>query len=109
MEPEINLKSIGERVSKQRRSLGLTQAQLAERADLETVYLSQVERGRKTLSLPALFRLAEALNVGPGWLLDGQEMLESDPLAGEVKRLLRGWTDKQRRALIKALRALTEI
>lgn len=43
---------------------GLTQRQLAEAAELNTLYLSQIECGRATGGIKSLTRLAVALGVG---------------------------------------------
>lgn len=39
----------------------MSQELLAERADLNSKYISEVERGRKTISVDALERIASAL------------------------------------------------
>jgi transcriptional regulator with XRE-family HTH domain len=42
---------------------GWSQAQLAERADLDLTYISGIERGRRNPALNSLARLAKALSV----------------------------------------------
>lgn len=46
-----------------RKRLGLTQEELAERADLHRTYISDVERGARNLSLESISKLAHALEV----------------------------------------------
>ena len=48
---------------------GLTQKQLAEAAGIHAVYLSQIERGRRTGSARTLAAIAEALEVDVGALI----------------------------------------
>jgi transcriptional regulator with XRE-family HTH domain len=48
---------------------GLTQEQLAERADLSTTDLQQIEYGRTIASVVTLVALVQALDVEPGALL----------------------------------------
>ena len=55
--------AVGQRVRKLREQLGLSQEQLAERADLHWTYVSGIERGRRNPGLNNLARLAKALNV----------------------------------------------
>ena len=43
--------------------MGISQEQLAERADLHRTYVSDVERGARNLSLESITRLARALDV----------------------------------------------
>jgi transcriptional regulator with XRE-family HTH domain len=44
---------------------------LAERADLHPVYISQVERGEKAVSVEALWKLSRALHVSMSALFRG--------------------------------------
>lgn len=46
-----------------RKLSGLSQEKLAEKADLHPVYISAVERGVKTISVDALYRIAKVLKV----------------------------------------------
>ena len=55
--------ALGQRVRELRERLGLSQEQLAERADLHWTYISGVERGRRNPGLNTLGRLAKALKV----------------------------------------------
>ncbi len=61
---------IGEKLGSWRRSRGLTQSALAARAGLPQAAVSLAERGLRDISLRTLFRLAAALKLTPGTLLD---------------------------------------
>lgn len=63
---------LGERLRAHRRKLGLTIAQVAERAGLSMPYVSNLERGRGNPTLDALTSLAEALDL-PLALLVGED------------------------------------
>lgn len=52
-----------------RQNLGITQEELAWRADLHRTYIADVERGARNLSLQSIANLAEALEVTAGALL----------------------------------------
>jgi XRE family transcriptional regulator, regulator of sulfur utilization len=54
---------LGETIRLYRQHAELSQEKLAEFADLNPKYLSEVERGRKNVSVDALGRLAKALKV----------------------------------------------
>ena len=60
---------LGARVRALRDALGLTQEQLAERADMHWTFVSGVERGRRDPRLNTIARLARALGVTPDELL----------------------------------------
>jgi len=64
-------RTLGEAIRNQRKKVGLNQAELAEKAELSTVFISEVERGIKTLSVDALVRIANALQVPAKTLLEG--------------------------------------
>lgn len=57
------LDSFGERVRELRHRKGLSQNSLAARAGLDRTYLSEIERGRKNLSLVKIVKIATALDV----------------------------------------------
>ena len=63
------LMSFGKNVRALRKRQKLTQEQLAERAGLHRNYISQVERGRQSVTLTVIDRLARALGVKPAKLL----------------------------------------
>ena len=54
---------MGDALRKHRKKAGLSQELLAERADLSSKYVSEVERGNKTISVDALARIAKAMSV----------------------------------------------
>ena len=56
-------KSFGASVKNRRSQLGLSQEELAERADLHRTYVSDVERGARNLSLQSIAKLAGALAI----------------------------------------------
>lgn len=54
-----------------RRQLGLSQEKLAEKAELHPTYISDVERGKETISVDALHRIAMALKISLSELFHG--------------------------------------
>lgn len=64
------LSRFGSRVRAERARRGLSQQELAVIADLHRTYIGGVERGERNISLLNLLRLARALDVGAGALLD---------------------------------------
>jgi transcriptional regulator with XRE-family HTH domain len=61
---KTNVKKIfGAAVRSRRRQLGISQEELAERADLHRTYISDVERGSRNVSLENIERLASALDL----------------------------------------------
>ncbi|MEM7693895.1 MAG: short-chain fatty acyl-CoA regulator family protein [Pseudomonadota bacterium] len=54
---------LGPQIKKMRRSLGLTQAQMADGLDISASYLTLIERNQRPLTAPLILRLAEAYDV----------------------------------------------
>ena len=57
------LVAFGQSVRKRRDVRNLTQEALAEKADLDRTYISDVERGARNLSLLSMLRIAKALEA----------------------------------------------
>jgi transcriptional regulator with XRE-family HTH domain len=53
----------GDAVRSRREALGLTQEEFSERARIHRTYLSDVERGRRNLSLVNIEHIADALEL----------------------------------------------
>jgi len=64
---------IGEKVKANRIRAGLTQAQLAEAADVGTPFIANIEGGQKMMSVPTLLAIADALEVSCDTLLRPSE------------------------------------
>ena len=56
-------KLLGEKVKVLRKNAGLTQEQLAEKAEIDLSYLGRIEMGQENPSLKYLNKLATALGV----------------------------------------------
>lgn len=62
---------LGERLRERRHELCLSQEALAVRADLHWSYVGQVERGQRDFGVQNLLKLAKALQIEPGELVNG--------------------------------------
>lgn len=60
----------GSNVKAARKSAGLSQEALADLAEVARSYMSDVERGARNPTLQVVERIANALRVTPGHLLD---------------------------------------
>ena len=63
-------KKLGMTLKTLRKKRGMTQAELAEKADVHRIYIAQIEAQTKTPSLAALERIAKALKVKVARLLE---------------------------------------
>ncbi|HXI69083.1 MAG TPA: helix-turn-helix transcriptional regulator [Verrucomicrobiae bacterium] len=65
------LRSFGQSVAKNRRSKGLSQEALAEKADIDRTYLSDIERGVRNPGIKNVILIAKALDITAADLLMG--------------------------------------
>ena len=65
------LTSLGERIRSIRKEQHITQERLAELANLNLSYMSEIERGQANVSLCIINSIAEALGMSMGELLVG--------------------------------------
>ena len=63
--------SLGVNIRVLRQKAGLTQEELAEKADFHPVYISQIEGGHKALSVEAVWKISKALRVPMSHLFRG--------------------------------------
>ena len=56
-------KRIGENIRKFRKKTGMTQEKLAERTNLHPVYISQVERADRAVTIDSLLKITKALGI----------------------------------------------
>ena len=87
-------KKLGVRISQLRMKAGMTQAKLAEGADLSIDSISRIERGNRAPSLESLEKIAEALGIDLAELLNfrGRELkalAEGPPECLELWNLLK--------------------
>ena len=68
--PEV-IGRLGENVRKRRKAQKMTQAELAERADLHRTYVADVERGGRNVSIVKVAKLARALRISVSDLCQG--------------------------------------
>jgi transcriptional regulator with XRE-family HTH domain len=92
-----------------RAELGLSQEALAARAEINTSYLSQIERGRKAPSVDVLARLAAAVNLPVAELFASQDSPTLPLHAREVEQILADVPQEQRATLLDLIRAAADL
>lgn len=103
------LAAVAKNISTRRRALGITQEELAERAGLSTNYIARLEIAMNAPSLPALSRLAEALQVDVGALVTlGRTFTHTDrveAVAEEFERL----NEREEELLVAQIRCIVDL
>jgi transcriptional regulator with XRE-family HTH domain len=67
---DCGMADLGTNLREARERLGLTQEQVAERSGVHATEVSRIEAGKRDPQVSTLRRLAEAVEVKPGQLLD---------------------------------------
>ena len=105
---EVDYRLLAKRLSRIRREKGLTQAQLAEKANLTNNYISNIETQHSIPSLETLVKICNALNITPNDLLMGTVQTSNDYLWQESFEKFARCTPKERRLIDKFISALLD-
>ncbi|MCP3808696.1 helix-turn-helix domain-containing protein [Paenibacillus sp. Lou8.1] len=101
------LKLVGTRIRDIRKSKGLSQEALAEKAGFNSSYIGFIERAERNISLKNLEKIAKALNVGVYQLLtyvkENDELTEEDSSIKTILTLLRTRESKDTELALKIL------
>ncbi|PCG12936.1 helix-turn-helix domain-containing protein [Sphingomonas adhaesiva] len=82
------IRKVGERIRERRIAAGVSQAELAERSDLDRLYLGRLERGAQNPTLLVIARLSVELDYPLDELFAGLTVSVKEVRA--VRRLSRG-------------------
>ena len=95
----------GTRILKMRKKRGYTREKLAELADISVQFLADIERGRKSMTLKTLRRIAAALNVTTDYIVNGLEPFSEK---AEINLMLAPLSQYQRQQAEKLLSVFIE-
>lgn len=93
-EKVLDLPGIGVRIRAAREKLGLTREQFAEAVDLSALYIGQIERGQRTMSLNTFVRILECLHVDPNVIIYGEQGEQRADTSG-VQALLQKCNERE--------------
>jgi transcriptional regulator with XRE-family HTH domain len=100
-------KLFGARIRSIRKAKKMTQELLAEKADMNPVYLSNIERGRENPTLHLLLRLSMALRVEVWEMFDYKQEVNSRQLRDAVQKLSSEMdNDEKLKLAVRILRAI---
>lgn len=98
---------IGARIRTARLKQGLSQPQLAERANLSSQSVSNFENGKAKMSIESFVSILKALHISADELLE-LELPEKDKRIAELEELLFDCTPKEAEAILKMGKQLKE-
>ena len=109
MKAELNYKLVGQRIRAMRKKRGMTQEQLAELAEISPQHCSGIETGAAKVSLPALVKIANALNASMDeLLLDSISAVEKPSLMKEVETVFGDATPDETYLMLAQAKSIKE-
>jgi len=99
-------KMIGRRIKELRRSKGLSQENLAEKAETSPNYLSRMERGTENPTLDMLIKLSNALEVEMWEMFDFGHVASQKELKEAIQSFVKAADEASLRLTLKIIRAL---
>ena len=95
---KIDYKAVGERIKNSRLERNLTQDALAELINVNSSFVSNIERGKTKMSTETLASIARSLYISVDYLLFGEISLDHDQYTNiavlEIKELLKNKDNK---------------
>ena len=99
----MDKKDFGIRLRNLRNEANLTQEELAEKAEISSAYLGEVERGKKVIGVDKFIKIVKALGVSADYFLCN-ELPSGEPYVfDEITEKLKKLTPKQRKIAIDIL------
>lgn len=98
--------ALGSRVKRKRLELNLTQERLAELADISAVYVGQIERGERHITIDVLVKLSEILKISVEELLKDSTKENVASRMKEISNLLNELNSSEIDRLINVIKAM---
>ncbi len=101
---ELNIE-VGARITEMRKQRGYTREKLSELADVSVQFLADIEKGRKSMTVATLKRIAAALLVSTDYIVNG--IIENGDNDGVIS-ILNTLSNKNKKQAEKILTAFAE-
>ena len=99
----MDKKDLGLRLRDLRIEANFTQEELAEKADMSTVYLGEVERGQKVIGVDKFINIVKALGVSADYVLCNELPTGEPDVFDEITEKFKKLDTKQRKTAIDIL------
>ncbi len=99
----MSIENLGDTIRKERLRQGMTQEQLAEKADISLNFMSLIENG-KNMSVQTLVSIAKALDVNIDSLVYSDLHTESDKIAEQILLSLSTMTDDEKLFILSIIK-----
>ena len=95
---------VGARITELRKKRGYTREKLSELSDVSVQFLADIEKGRKSMTIATLKRIAAALLVTTDYIVNGTADSDNDGIISILNTL----SDKNKKQAEKILTAFAE-
>ena len=97
---------LGKRIRNLRRIKDLSQEKLAEKANVSSKYLGEIERGKANLTIDITEKISIALDVEISVLFDYQHEMGRKALKENINSLLREANDRDLQTIFRILKSV---
>lgn len=82
----IDLEAMGRRIRRQRETLHMSRAEVADLLNVSSKFVGDIEYGSKGVSIHTLYKLSQILNLTTDYIVSGENVIkkEADP---EIERM----------------------
>ena len=106
----MNYKLLGNRIREERKKKKYTLEQLAEKLDVSTTFIGQIERAKGVPSLETFVKIANALEISTDSLLFGDLTANSgnDYFIEKIMKMTEAFTQKEKDLILKNIEIFSE-
>lgn len=87
--------NIGEKIREERKKIGMTQEDLAEKVGISVNFVSLIENG-KNMSLDTMIKIANTFNVSVDYLLNDSMNINTDNITAQINHSLGSLTTEEK-------------
>ena len=99
--PFLELRNIGNRLYKFRKAKGLTQAEVAEKAELSDRAYADIERGSVTMRVDSLLKICTALHITPNDILVDENVTKITEQ--DIANVIKNCSESEKETALKIL------
>jgi len=103
---KLDSKTVGRRIQSYRKKAHLTQAEVAEKLNVSSNYISQIERGVSDVSLKKLIKIASTIQTSAQSLIADSDASVPEYLHNEIFDTIKNWPPAKKKLLINVISAL---
>ena len=103
------LKKLGKEICAARKRQNMSQAELAEKADLSVTYVSKIECGHRNISAFTLARIAEVLGISHIKLIESACENQGDSTKRKISALLIGYSPDEVEDILHIICTVNEL